>query len=144
MTPNPTGTRAQSACVLSVLAVCGALALPSAARANPCDAAGPVPQDAVVASWYGKKHHGRRTASGTPFDEGKLTAAHATLPLSTLVRVTNLVNGLVVRVRITDRRPHDGEEIDLSEAAARLLGMRGCGIVPVLLAIEAPSESRAR
>jgi rare lipoprotein A (peptidoglycan hydrolase) len=108
-----------------------------AAHAGVCDTKNPLPDGAIVASWYGKWHHGKRTASGERFDERQLTAAHASLPLNSFVRVTNLVNGRIVRVRITDRRPHDGEEIDLSEAAARFLGMHRCGLVPVLLAVEA-------
>jgi len=90
-----------------------------------------LPLDAVLASWYGAEHHGRRTASGEVFDERRLTAAHPTLPLSTMVRVTNLVNGLSVLVRISDRGPGYGRGIDLSEAAAIAIGMRSCGLAPV-------------
>ena len=79
-----------------------------------------------LASWYGAKHHGRRTASGERFDQKKLTAAHPTLPWGSIVRVTSLANGKSVDVRINDRGPFiKGRIIDLSRAAARALGMAG-------------------
>ncbi len=85
-----------------------------------------------VASWYGEHWQGRTTASGKPFDERKLTAAHRTLPLNTRVRVTNLKTGQSVEVTITDRGPYaDGRVIDLSKAAAKKLGMMKEGLVPV-------------
>jgi rare lipoprotein A len=87
-----------------------------------------------LASWYGEFHHGQRTASGEIFDMGQLTAAHRTLPLGTRLRVTNLENGRVVRVRVNDRGPYvDGRIIDLSREAARVLGMVDRGVVPVRL-----------
>lgn len=85
-----------------------------------------------VASWYGDEWQGRITASGEPFDERKLTAAHRTLPLNTRVRVTNLNTGRSVDVTIIDRGPYaDGRVIDLSKAAAKKLGMVKDGLVPV-------------
>lgn len=85
-----------------------------------------------VASWYGDEWQGRITASGKPFDDSKLTAAHRTLPLNTRVRVTNLKTGRSVEVTITDRGPYtDGRVIDLSKAAAKKLGMVKEGLVPV-------------
>ena len=84
------------------------------------------------ASWYGGKFHGRKTASGERFDERKLTAAHRSLPFGTRVRVTNLNNGKQVVVRINDRGPWGMRKIiDVSEAAARKLGMIRAGVVPV-------------
>ena len=78
-----------------------------------------------MASFYGGLHQGRRTATGEHFDLNNLTAAHRTLPFGTVVRVTNLRNGRVVTVRINDRGPHvKGRVIDLSAAAARVLGFR--------------------
>lgn len=75
-----------------------------------------------IASWYGREHHGRRTASGEVFNQHKLTAAHRTLPLGTTVRVTNLTNGKSVDVRINDRGPYIRRQlIDLSYAAARAI-----------------------
>lgn len=99
--------------------------------------ASPVAKDAKekqigVASWYGDHWQGRVTASGKPFDDRKLTAAHRTLPLNTRVRVTNLETGRSVEVTITDRGPYvDGRMIDLSAAAAKKLGMVKEGLVPV-------------
>ena len=85
-----------------------------------------------VASWYGDDFQGRTTASGKPFDNRKLTAAHRTLPLNSRVRVTNLETGRSVEVTITDRGPYaHGRVIDLSKAAARKLGMTKAGLVPV-------------
>ena len=77
-----------------------------------------------LASWYGKKFHGQKTASGEVYDMFALTAAHKTLPIPSYVRVTNVTNGKSVVVRINDRGPfHPGRVIDLSYAAARRLGI---------------------
>lgn len=77
-----------------------------------------------LASWYGRAHHGKRTASGERFDMHDFTAAHRTLAFGSIVRVTNLKSGRSVKVRINDRGPfRDGRIIDLSYAAARKLGM---------------------
>jgi rare lipoprotein A len=85
-----------------------------------------------VASWYGPGFHGRPTASGEPFDQNDLTAAHRTLPLGTRVGVTNLENGMTVRVRINDRGPYaDNRIIDLSRAAAERIAMIGPGTARV-------------
>jgi rare lipoprotein A len=89
-----------------------------------------------LASWYGPRFHGRRTANGERFNKFHLTAAHRTLPFNTRVRVTNLKNGKSVVVRINDRGPYvRGRIIDLSYAAARLLGMRAHGVVLVKVEI---------
>ena len=85
-----------------------------------------------IASWYGAAFHGRRTANGEIFDRNRLTAAHPTLPLPSLVEVTNLENGRRLVVRVNDRGPFvDGRLIDLSEAAARRLGFRRKGLARV-------------
>jgi len=85
-----------------------------------------------VASYYGGKFHGRKTASGAHFDKNGLTAAHKTLPFGTKVRVTNLLNSESVDVRITDRGPfHKGRVIDLSKGAAREIGMLSAGTASV-------------
>ncbi|HEX4926296.1 MAG TPA: septal ring lytic transglycosylase RlpA family protein [Bdellovibrionales bacterium] len=77
-----------------------------------------------LASWYGPRFHGRKTASGERFNMNAMTAAHKTLPLGTWVRVKSLTNGKEVVVRINDRGPFvEGRIIDLSRAAARKLGM---------------------
>lgn len=87
-----------------------------------------------VASWYGRKFHGRLTSSGEPYDMYAMTAAHRTLPLPSYVRVTNLENGRSVVVRVNDRGPFKPNRlIDLSYAAAAKLGIveRGTGLVEV-------------
>jgi rare lipoprotein A len=85
-----------------------------------------------VASYYGAWHRGHITASGVPFDDRKLTAAHRTLPLGTHVQVTNLKNGRSVIVKINDRGPYVRHRlIDVSAAAARVLGFTHRGITPV-------------
>lgn len=89
-----------------------------------------------TASWYGRQFHGKRTSSGAVFDMNELTAAHKTLPLPSLVRVTNLGNGKSVVVTVNDRGPFVANRIiDLSYAAARQLDMIGPGTAPV--AVEA-------
>ena len=85
---------------------------------------------AEVASYYGKEHAGRRTASGERFNPGAMTAAHRTLRFGTKVRVTDTRNGRSVVVRINDRGPFvKGRSIDLSSGAARVIGMGGAAQV---------------
>ena len=85
-----------------------------------------------IASYYGKKFHGKPTASGEKFDMYADTAAHNTLPFGTIVRVTNLENGKSVEVKINDRGPFvKGRIVDLSYGAAEKLGMLVDGIVKV-------------
>ena len=85
-----------------------------------------------TASWYGADFHGLPTANGEVFDRERITAAHPTLPLPSVARVTNLENGRVVDVRVNDRGPFVGDRlIDLSQAAARKLGFEGEGLAPV-------------
>jgi len=77
-----------------------------------------------IASFYGGRHQGKRTSTGEHFNRADLTAAHPALPFGTVVRVTNLHNGMMVKVRINDRGPHvKGRVIDLSTAAARAVGI---------------------
>lgn len=84
------------------------------------------------ASWYGLGHNGRRTANGEIFDDRLMTAAHPTLPLPSLARVTNLDNGRQVVVRINDRGPFIANRIiDLTRRAARELGYERRGGAPV-------------
>jgi rare lipoprotein A len=85
-----------------------------------------------VASWYGKKFHGQKTASGETYDMYAMTAAHPILPIPSYVRVTHLKSGKQVIVRINDRGPfHSGRVIDLSYAAAHRLGLIGSGSAAV-------------
>lgn len=85
-----------------------------------------------IASWYGGRFHGRKTANGEIYDLFKFTAASRTLPLGTYVLVRNEENGKVVTVRVNDRGPYvDGRIIDLSQAAAYKLGMMLDGVAMV-------------
>lgn len=100
-----------------------------------------------LATWYGGKFHGRKTASGERFDQRALTAAHRTLPFGTVVRVTNQRNGRSVVVRINDRGPYGNRRrvIDLSRHAAEVIDMVQDGVVPVrieVLRAPAPKERR--
>lgn len=85
-----------------------------------------------TASWYGGRHHGRKTANGELFDREGLTAAHPTLPLPSYVTVTNLANGRTLLVRVNDRGPFVRDRIvDLSERVARLLDFESKGTARV-------------
>lgn len=84
------------------------------------------------ASWYGRKFHGRRTANGESFNMDGLTAAHRTLPMPSMVLVTNLENGRSLKLRVNDRGPFaDGRIIDVSRRAAELLGFKNQGLAKV-------------
>lgn len=89
-----------------------------------------------IASWYGPKFHGRDTANGETFDQNALTAAHRTLPMPSMVQVTNLENGRQLKLRINDRGPYArGRIIDVSKRAAELLGFKDQGTARVRVAI---------
>lgn len=89
-------------------------------------------QQTGLASFYAKKFNGRKTASGERYQDNLLTAAHRTLPLGTMVKVTNLRNGHQITVRINDRGPFiKGRIIDLSRRAAGELGMVSAGMARV-------------
>lgn len=82
-----------------------------------------------LASWYGRKFHGRKTASGDTFDMNGLTAAHRSLPLNCYVKVTNKTNGKSVVVKVNDRGPFHGNRVlDLSYGAAKQLGITNKGV----------------
>jgi len=92
-----------------------------------------------MASWYGPGFEGAMSASGEPFNQHALTAAHRTLPFGTIVQVTNLDNGRTVSVRINDRGPFSGGRvIDLSAGAARVLGLIQSGVAPVRIEVRDP------
>ncbi len=96
-----------------------------------------------IASWYGPGFHQKVTANGEVYDQNELTAAHKTLPMPSLVRVTNLDNGRSLVVRINDRGPYaNGRIIDMSRRGAQLLGFEGNGTAKVRVQILA-EESRA-
>ncbi len=96
-----------------------------------------------LASWYGPPYAGRKGADGTVYDQNAMTAAHLTLPLGTVVRVTNLANDQSVLVKITDRGPFvRGRIIDLSLAAAKATGVYRAGVAKVRVeAYSAPAVS---
>jgi rare lipoprotein A len=92
----------------------------------------PISTEIGMASWYGPPYAGRKGADGTVYDQNAMTAAHLTLPLGTMVRVTNLTNNQSVVVRITDRGPFvHGRIIDLSLAAAKATGVYRAGVAKV-------------
>lgn len=95
-----------------------------------------------IASWYGPGFHGQATANGEVYDMNELTAAHTTLPLPSIVRVTNLDNGRTIKLRVNDRGPFvGGRIIDVSRRASQLLGFHEKGTAAVRVEIEA-EESR--
>lgn len=97
-----------------------------------------------VASWYGAQFHNRRTADGEVFDQNAPSAAHTTLPLPSIVEVTNLANGRRVRVRLNDRGPFvDGRILDLSRAAAAELGFEREGVARVRVRYVGPAPPLA-
>lgn len=92
----------------------------------------PVSTEVGLASWYGPPYAGRKGADGTVYDQNAMTAAHLTLPMGTMVRVTNLTNNESVVVKITDRGPFvRGRIIDLSLAAAKATGVYRAGVAKV-------------
>ncbi|KZB68058.1 hypothetical protein AUP42_11330 [Thalassospira lucentensis] len=89
-----------------------------------------------IASWYGPKFHGKKTANGEIFDQYEVSAAHRTLPMPSVVRVTNLENGRSLKVRINDRGPFAHSRIiDMSRRAAQLLGFEQKGTAKVLVEV---------
>ena len=126
--PVPAAAAVVSAPVLEPVA-------PQNALPNPLpDRAPEAPPRAVEASYYGKGFAGKPTASGERFNPEAMTAAHRTLALGTVVKVTNAATGKSVNVTINDRGPfHGNREIDLSTGAARKLGMLATGTAKVVL-----------
>ncbi len=134
------GTRRRLPQLLAPFLACVALAAcTTAQRSRPISVA-VGHEESGLASWYGHPYHGRRTASGEVYDMGQMTAAHRTLPFGTRVLVTNLETGRSVEVRINDRGPFaKGRIIDVSYAAAQVLGVVGPGVVRVRLRVVATS-----
>lgn len=126
---------------LAFLAGCATQTPPSVPPAPPPPPAIAAPAPALpffsqtgMASFYGAAHDGKATADGSAFDLTAFTAAHPTLAFGTVVRVTNLSNGRMVKVEINDRGPRaKGRIVDLSLAAARALGMEKNGVARVRL-----------
>ncbi len=95
-----------------------------------------------IASWYGPGFHGKATANGEIYDMNDLTAAHRTLPMPSIVRVTNLENGRSLKLKVNDRGPFARERIiDVSRRASQLLGFHMQGTTPVRVEI-VEDESR--
>lgn len=89
-----------------------------------------------IASWYGKEHHGNRTASGAIFDMNGPTSAHRYLPFGTVIQVTNVKNDKSCRLTVNDRGPFiKGRILDVSMGAAKDLGMVNDGLVEVQITI---------
>ncbi len=110
------------------------LAIPAAAQERNADDSAEIGNG--MASYYGDELAGNRTASGERFDPDELTAAHRTLAFGSRVRVTNMANGKSVIVRINDRGPFSrGRVIDVSDAAAREIGMRRSGVAQVSMTL---------
>lgn len=100
-----------------------------------------VPAETMVASYYAKYFHGRKTASGEVYNKNLMTAAHKTLPFDTKLVVRNPKNGKTVEVRINDRGPFPrGRDLDLSFAAAKELGLIRAGVAPVEVVIIHPEN----
>lgn len=96
-----------------------------------------------MASWYGADFHGSTTASGAPYDMNSFTAAHKDLPLGTVVKVTEQTSGRNVMVCINNRGPYTrGRIIDLSSAAAEVLGIKRRGVAPVHLEVVSTPDGK--
>jgi rare lipoprotein A (peptidoglycan hydrolase) len=90
-----------------------------------------VHSEGKIASWYGQWHHGRTMANGKKYNMYGISVAHKTLKFGTVVKVTNLKNGLFVYAKVTDRGPYiKGRVVDMSFGAAKVLKMVRTGIVP--------------
>ena len=97
-----------------------------------------------IASWYGEDFHGKYTANGEVYDLNALTAAHRTLPMPTIVQVTNLDNGRTIELRVNDRGPFArGRIIDVSRRGAQLLGFEPQGTAKVRVRIMVPETIQA-
>lgn len=106
--------------------------LPRPSAPQPAARGKVVQTEVGLASWYGPPYAGRKGADGTVYDQNAMTAAHLTLPMGTIVRVTNLSNDSSVVVKITDRGPFvRGRIIDLSLAAAKATGVYRAGVAKV-------------
>jgi rare lipoprotein A len=124
---------------LLIAAACGSKAPPPHTGTTKTGAHAPGGLQRGYATWYGTSpgQEGGPTASGERFHRSALTAAHRTLPMGTVVRVTELNSGRSVVVRINDRGPYGDKSriIDLSQAAAKQLGIIDAGVAPVTIEI---------
>ena len=146
------GTIGRCAIILSLGLLTACAVAPPAPIVSPPPAPAPVPPPAPapeqavftqsgLASFYGPKQQGHRTASGEPLDNHALIAAHRNLPFQTIVRVSVPSTGKTVKVRINDRGPFiPGRIIDLSQAAATALGILQLGTAPVRIEVFASDQ----
>lgn len=142
----PKNTRFRRYAVLAgalIVTVFGVTGTPTGSAEQPAHTAPPQPQHHWYqigrASWYGKLFQGQQTASGEDYDMNAMTCAHRTLPIGSVVRVTNLRNHKSVVVRVNDRGPLPHNRIiDLSYRAARLLGFGRRGTAPVRVDLITP------
>ena len=112
---------------------------PMGLRASPDPLPSPI---SGLASWYADHFHGRRTASGEPYSRYEMTAAHRDLPLGTLLHVSNPETGIGVVVRVNDRGPFHGNRVlDVSRAAASMLGLVGAGVGQVDIRLPSSEEA---
>jgi rare lipoprotein A len=124
-------TRNTLATSLLALACAAAPTEASQARTVHCQPPGAADCATGIASWYGPEFRGHRTANGERFNPKELTAAHPSLPFQTKLKITNPKNGRSVTVRVNDRGPGYGRAIDLSQEAAKQLGIVDRGIARV-------------
>ena len=137
--------------IATLFLLCNALSCHSGSKTNSPEAEEP-PDDPSqvfdgVASWYGGKFHGRKTANGERYDKNKMTCAHRSLAFGTMVRVINKATRRAVILRVNDRGPfgNKGRIIDVSEAAARELGFVDRGVATVrveVLSVPDPALTR--
>lgn len=121
---------ARGFCAAALLVLVGCSSTPKSGGYSGGSASGH--SESGMASYYGNEFSGRKTANGERFDQGKLTAAHRTLPFGTHVKVTNKQNGKSVVVRVNDRGPFaKGRVIDLSSSAFKSIAYLGVGVIPV-------------
>jgi len=130
--------------LLALAALLGLLCtiFPAKDKQAPAPGQGPLETQGVIASYYGEGFHGRCMANGLIFDKEDMVAAHRTLPLGTQIRVHRGARSVVLTV--TDRGPYtDGRHLDLSEGAARKLGMTDVGVSPVVMEVlEKPAKNK--
>lgn len=131
---RPARTLAGWLCALALLTLAGCGSAPKSGGG-----ASSVPSghsESGLASFYGNEFQSRKTANGERFDQGKLTAAHRTLPFGTRLKVTNTQNGKSVQVRVNDRGPFvKGRIIDLSSSAFKTIASQNAGVVPVRIQV---------
>jgi len=112
--------------------------------ARPAEAPQPLRVWDAKASWYGKRFHGRRTANGEIYDMNAPTAAHQSLRMGSIVRLTNPKNGRTRLVRINDRGPYiDGREMDVSRGIAIALGFKENGVARLRMELLEVPERRS-